>query len=109
MATFEWAQERGRELIKSEVVELDESSAAELFALGIVGTSIGAFVGLIVGIERHGSPVIASVVIDDFAVEIDARVGGANAAQFGPLLEPRNRASEVGIGSNGNGDQGGGV
>ena len=70
MATIEWAQERGRELIKSEVVELDESSAAELFALGIVGTSIGAFVGLIVGIERHGSPVIASVVIDDFAVEI---------------------------------------
>jgi hypothetical protein len=42
MATLEWAQVRGRELIKSEVVVLDESSSAEFLELGLSGATIGA-------------------------------------------------------------------
>ena len=71
MATIEWAQERGRELIKSEVVVLDKSSSAEFVELGLSGATIGASVFLNVGIERHGIPVIASLVIDGSESEVD--------------------------------------
>ena len=64
MATLEWAQERGREIIVSEIVVLDDTSSGEFLALGVSGATIGASVGLNVGIERSGIPIIADISID---------------------------------------------
>ena len=71
MATLEWAQERGREIIVSEVVVLDDTSSGEFLALGVSGATIGASVGLNVGIERSGIPIIADISIDGRLEAID--------------------------------------
>ena len=71
MATLEWAQERGRELVASEFVNLDASSAAEFLALGVSGALIGASVGFSVGIERSGIPVVADISIDGVVGNIE--------------------------------------
>ena len=104
MATLEWAQVRGRELIKSEVVVLDESSSAEFLELGLSGATIGASVFLNVGIERHGIPVIASVVIDDSEAEIDLVIAATLMHGSAPFLESRHLAFELGFFCIGNGE-----
>ena len=85
MATLEWAQVRGRELIASEIIVLDASSTAEFLALGVSGVMIGASVSLNVGFERGGIPIVASIAIDGEWSDIELAIAAELLHGSAPL------------------------